>query len=347
MLNPYKVAKLSFSPLQEIGAEGRNSRTFIVNDVQLGADIVMKQMPKADFDSPKGYFAEARALYASAHQNVVQVHFACEDDDHVFIAMPLYRKGSVKALMAKSNLTVREVVRMGCQVLSGLHNIHSKGLIHFDIKPDNILLSNRGEALLSDFGLARHMNSEGMAELAGLYIRMAPPESAHDYEFDLTYDIYQIGLTLYRMCNGNEAFYDQLTKYMTASGFDRDAFETDLANGKFPDRKAYQEHIPAKLRKIINRCIDVEPGQRFRSALAVANALADIDGNCLDWRLTQDGGNRIWVKNENGTKLSFTVKENGSTEFIKTFESGRSQKSKDGCRPSMNKREIENFLGSN
>ncbi len=91
---------------------------------------------------------------SSAHPNVVQIHYACYDADRIYLAMPYYRKGSVTSLITDKYMTVREIVTVGCQVLSGLHNIHSKGLIHFDVKPDNILLSDRGEALLSDFGLA-------------------------------------------------------------------------------------------------------------------------------------------------------------------------------------------------
>ncbi|PWS22273.1 serine/threonine protein kinase, partial [Enterococcus faecium] len=88
-----------------------------------------------------------------------------------------YAKGSLKKLMSTRHLTVREIVVIGCQVASGLHNVHSKGLIHFDIKPDNILFSDRGEALLSDFGLTRPFNRSGHAEPFGLYGRMVPPEA--------------------------------------------------------------------------------------------------------------------------------------------------------------------------
>jgi serine/threonine protein kinase len=103
----------------------------------------MKQIAKADLDSPGNFFDEASALYASAHPNVVQIHYACEDTDSIYLAMPYYRRGSVSGLVTGRHMTVREIVTIGCQVISGLHNIHSKGLIHFDVKPDNILLSDR------------------------------------------------------------------------------------------------------------------------------------------------------------------------------------------------------------
>ena len=136
---------------------------------QLDAEIVVKQIPKAKIASTANFFDESKALYASAHPNVVQIHYACEDTDSVYLAMPYYRKGSVTGLITGKNMTVREIVTVGCQILSGLHNIHSKGLIHFDVKPDNILLSDRQEALLSDFGLAKQMNLSGVAFQDRLY----------------------------------------------------------------------------------------------------------------------------------------------------------------------------------
>ena len=201
MLKPHNRAEVKFDLVREIGHEGRNSTVYVVHDIQLDSEIVMKRIKKANFAKPDEFFNEARTLYATSHQNVVPILYACEDDDHVFLALPYLQKGSLKALMSAQNLTVREIVRLGCQLLSGIHNIHSKGLIHFDIKPDNILLSDRGEALLSDFGLAKQMYL-GQAEQTQFYLPIVAPELLTREFHDLRFDIYQFGLTLYRMCCG-------------------------------------------------------------------------------------------------------------------------------------------------
>src|SRR6266481_6240831 len=148
MFKPYNKAEITFDLIKEIGLTGRNSRMFVAKDHQLDAEIVIKQIAKARVASPANFFDESKSLYTSAHPNVVQIHYACYDADSIYLAMPYYRKGSVTSLITDKYMTVREIVTVGCQVLSGLHNIHSKGLIHFDVKPDNILLSDRGEALL-------------------------------------------------------------------------------------------------------------------------------------------------------------------------------------------------------
>jgi eukaryotic-like serine/threonine-protein kinase len=152
MLKPYHKAELTFDIIKEIGQHGQNSRTFVTRDHQLDAENVTKQIRKASLNSAAEFFAESQALYATAHPYVVQVHYACFDNDHIYVAMPYYRNGSVKDLITGRHMTVREVIGLGSQVLAGLHNIHSKNLVHFDVRPDNILLSPRLEALVSDFG---------------------------------------------------------------------------------------------------------------------------------------------------------------------------------------------------
>lgn len=346
MLKPYNKAAITFDLLTEIGADGRNSRTFVAHDHQLNAEIVTKQMMKSKLGAPERFFAESQALYASAHPNVVQIHYACEDADHVYLAMPHYRRGSVKSLITDRHMTVREIVTIACQVLSGLHNIHSKGLIHFDIKPDNILLSERGEGLVSDFGQAKEMNLAGIARQDELYARTLPPEAFATGDFDVTFDIYQFGLTLYRMCNGNPAFYAQLERYDVAGAPDLHKLADDVVSGRFPDRKAFSAHIPSRLRKIIRKCLELDSVERYQSALHVANALADVDGNELDWRLVETSDTRTWIKNEEGTLLEMTVKHDGGSECFKTKDGGARRRVTDGCRSSISERDLQKFLGS-
>lgn len=346
MLKPYNKAEVRFDFLKEIGAEGRNSRTYVARDHQLDAEIVTKQIAKKKLDSPDNFFDESKALYASAHPNVVQIHYACQDADHIYLAMPYYRKGSLKGLITGRHMTVREIVTAGCQVLSALHNIHSKRLIHFDVKPDNILLSDRGEALLSDFGLAKQANYSGVASQDRLYVKMIPPEATERDSFDYRFDIFQFGLTLYRMCNGDEPFYAQFAKFGPIDAFDRASFRYDIRNGLFPDRNAFNPHIPAKLRNIVRKCIETDPADRYRSTIEVANALAGIDGQTLDWRFIETGATRQWFKNENGTRFELTVNSDGSSECFKTLNAGQPRRVKDGCKPLISTKEIEKFLGS-
>jgi len=115
MLKPYQKAELTFDILKEIGQDGRNSRTYVTRDHQLNAEIVTKQIQKDSLSSTAEFFAESQALYASAHPHVVQIHYACYDDDHVYVAMPYYQNGSIKDLITGRHMTVREIVSLGVQ----------------------------------------------------------------------------------------------------------------------------------------------------------------------------------------------------------------------------------------
>lgn len=344
MLNPISKAEVNFEFKREIGLEGANSRTFLAHDHQLDAEIVIKQVPKASFDSVSAFFDEARILYLSVHANVVEICYACQDPDNIYIALPYYSNGSLNTLLNSRHLTVREIVVLGSQIASGLHNIHSKKLIHFDVKPDNVLLSNRGEALLSDFGLSKRMLPNGVAEQDRMYGKMRPPETYVTDQYGPAFDIYQFGVTLYRMCNGNRAFYSQYEKYRKGDGsFDRDLFKFDVQNGRFPDRSVFEERVPERMRKLVKKCLEVNPAERFRSIIDLANELAKVDDR-LDWIYEEVGDVRTWTKKDDERTYTLTVDAEGKSVAEKHT---KAQKSKihDYCLEKITPAKIRKFLG--
>lgn len=346
MFNVTTRALVSFTLGEEIGGEGKNSRTFKAHDPQLAADIVIKQIDKSSIADAAEYFSESRALYASAHPNVVQVHYACEDNGCIYLAMPLYKRGSVRSLLATRHLSAREIVSIGCQVLTGLHNVHAKGLVHFDIKADNILLSDRGEALISDFGLAKPLNN-GQAMPDGIYDPNFPPEALETTHFDATFDIFQTGLTLYCMAVGLEAYKAQYMAYFENGSFDAAKYSTDIASGTYPDRDAFPPHIPARLKKIVKSCLEVSPSDRPASALEVMNSLAKVDGAELDWTFAREDGNLVWRKERFGeSAYVFTIGSNGDSTLLKRAPGGTARRVNAGCIAGIKPRQIAKVLGS-
>ncbi|MGV9011853.1 MAG: serine/threonine-protein kinase [Flavobacteriales bacterium] len=320
------TASLNFETMTEVGQEGKNSEVYLAHDKQLDGEIVVKKIAKSRISNALEYYRESKILHASTHSNVVRINYGCSDGDYIYIAMPYYRKGSLKKLIDKRFLTIRDVLRYSIQFLSGLNHIHSKGLIHFDIKPDNILISDNNEALLSDFGLAKAMNTLGLASPDLVYPKQVPPETFSADEKTIQFDIYLAGLTIYRLVNGNEHFNGQLNFPS------REDYLDAIVKGMFPNRDSYLPHVPHRLKTIINKALSVNTSDRHANVLELMNELSLVDEN-LDWQYEIDGTNQMWTRDE--ADKTIVVCLDGSTFDIHTTKeihsNGRKTRVTDHC----------------
>lgn len=294
------TAQLNFETLREIGQEGRNSQVFLAHDKQLDGEIVVKKILKSRLTNANDYYRESKILHESSHPYVVRVNYGCSDNDSIYIAMPYYKNGSLKALIDSRHLTIREAIRYSIQFLSGLNNIHSKGLIHFDVKPDNILLSDSNEALLSDFGLSKAMNNLGFANPDGVYQKQIPPEFFTHTDKTIHFDIYLSGLTIYRLLNGNTHYYNQ---FNFASQQD---YINAITNGDIPNRNSYLPHIPLKLQRIVNKALSIDINNRHKNVLELINELSSVDEN-LDLVYSHNGSNTQWTQNKSDRVYVITL----------------------------------------
>lgn len=308
----FERAEIDFTCHEEIGSEGRNSRVFKATDLQLDAAIVVKRIDRNTFDREDEYFAEAKRLHDARHPHIVPIKFACRTNDHIFLAMPLYERGSVHGLLQRRYPTVREIVRIGLDFLTGLHHIHLRGLIHFDIKPSNVLVDASGKAAVTDFGLARYVNEEGLAEQDVMYAAHRPPEAFQYDLFGQPADIYQAGLTLYRIAAGLDTFDQQWLGYQG----DHMAAARAVIAGQLPDRtaSAYPAHIPTRLRDTIRRALDPNPDDRYNEVLGLINALGNVDEG-LDWQYQRVGVVERWeIRTETHFKM-IELTEVSGTEY--------------------------------
>lgn len=288
------TTSIDLSKLEPLNKEGKNSSVYSYHDEQLGKDFIVKQISRKKAyeqygsDYLNNLFSESKILYSNKHPNIVEIQYASYDNENVYISMPKYKNGSLNALIGSRFLTVREIIKFSLEFLSGLHYVHTNDLIHFDIKPTNILIDDNGKAILTDFGLAKNANIYGVARPDMIYSAHRPPEHFTSAELTNKSDIYQAGITLYRLCNGNHIFRSQLE--------DSDNWINDVIKGKLPDRKFYLPHIPLKLQKIINKAINVDPDKRYDTVLEMINQLSNINEN-LDWKYTVVNDNEsIWSK---------------------------------------------------
>jgi serine/threonine protein kinase len=341
MIIPYQTAQVSFQKKDRIGENGENSEVYVVHDEHLDAELVVKQV-KTDGFNEERYLLEAQLLYKSTHPYVVQVLYACKDAQHIYMAMPYYRNGSLHQVAEAQGLTCRQLIRYSIHFLSGLNNIHSKGLLHFDIKPDNVLISDSDEALLSDFGFAKNMDEDGFATPEATYRHHLPPESAHTRDFNNSADIYQVGLTLYRLLAGLDSLETQWV------GFENGA-ELAAAQRRetYPDLSQLPLHVPKKLKTIIKKCLKFNPNSRYQSVIDLLNDMSSIEDLGLDWRFSTVGNAQRWESiSSDGMTLLVDVADTGRCTAQKKTAGGAFRKKTDFCEANPTPERIHEILMS-
>ena len=295
--------RINLKILKKIDSEGVNSALYIVEDTQLGSKFILKQIDKKNLKEYEKYFEESKKICSLNHPNIISIKHASYDDNYIYIVMPYFKKGSVYNLLQNESLTIREIIKYALDFLQAVYYIHKNNMVHCDIKPNNILISDENKAILTDFGSALYLNEDGNAKLKNVYYKHIAPEQCLNSTINKKIDIYQIGTTLYRMCNGNEEYNKQLRRYK-----DLNSLKIACANGKFPVRKKYLPHIPKSMILIIEKCLKVNKDERYNNVLEIMNDLSLINEN-LDWRYQKiDKENYSWTFNE---KYIYLYKETG------------------------------------
>lgn len=269
---------INLKVIKKIKSEGVNSNLYLVEDTQLGCKFILKQISKKKLKSADKYFDESKKIYRCNHPNIMNINTASQDENNIYITMPYLERGSLYNLLENKSLTIREVIKYSLDFLSAIQYIHSLGIIHCDIKPNNVLISDNDNAILTDFGSALYLNNSGNARLRNVYYKHIAPEQCTNSIIDKKIDIYQIGTTLYRMCNGNEEYNNQARKYK-----DLNSLKIACAKGKFPIRKKYLPHVPREIINIIEKCLMIDPRDRYEDVLEIMNDLSSVSRN-LDWR---------------------------------------------------------------
>ncbi|WP_153730679.1 serine/threonine-protein kinase [Sporosarcina obsidiansis] len=286
---------LSLEYREEIGLEGRNSTVNKAFDPQLNAELVVKRINKSEFTKTEDYFKEAQMLYASEHPNIMGIKYATQDTDYIYLTMDYYKNGSINSLLEKRFLTVKEIIKYSLEFLSGIHFMHTKNLVHFDIKPTNILISNSNKAVVTDFGLAKYLNESGFAQPDKFYPLHVPPETFETGKFSFYTDIYQAGLTIYRMCNGNTNFKQQLRDLNIQN---QEQLAEAIRKNKFPQKSNFLPHIPDKFQQIIKKSLMNDVTKRYETILDMINEISSIE-DVYNWEYTEGENDHFKFTEEN------------------------------------------------
>jgi len=256
--------------LEALVGSGGMSTVFCAHDLQLDRRVALKILhPRfaGDGEYVERFRREARSAAQLAHPNIVTVIDRGEDDGRQFIVFEYVSGENLKELIVRSGaLPLERAVELAIVVADGLAFAHDHGLVHRDVKPQNVLLSENGAVKVTDFGIARWLDVDhGLTETGtvvgtGEYLA---PEQANGGTVSPATDVYSLGVVLWEMVTGRVLF----------EGDTFVAVALRHVNEAPPDIRALRPDVPPRLAAAIDRALQKDPARRFPTMRAFAEEL--------------------------------------------------------------------------
>src|SRR5882724_9891661 len=282
-IGPYEITSA-------IGAGGMGE-VFRARDTRLNRDVAVKVLPKdfvADADRLRRFEQEAKTLAALNHPNVLTVFDAGVHEGAPYLVSELLEGKTLRDEMNGGALPVRKATEYALQIAHGLAAANGKGVIHRDLKPENIFVAKDGRVKILDFGLAKlkeipkpEIRNQKSTDAATIRIgadaiinttepgavlgtpAYMSPEQVRGDPADHRADIFAFGCVLYEMLSGTRAFRRNTpVESMNA-----------VLNDALPELSTTHPNIPLALARIVERCLEKQPDNRFQSAKDLAFAI--------------------------------------------------------------------------
>jgi len=251
----------------EIGHGGMGI-VYRAEDIKLGRPVALKFLPPEwtrDENARERFIQEARAAAALAHPNICTVYEVDDSGDQPFIAMEYVEGETLREKTRRGPLPLEEALAVASQVAEGLEAAHRKGVIHRDIKSSNIMITDKGQAKIMDFGLAKLRGGSsltGEGATLGTVAYMSP-EQARGEKVDLRTDIWSLGVVLYEMLSGELPFRGERDVSLLYSIVHEEP--RSLGDRRPP--------VPPDLQRVIERALEKDLGSRYQTAAEMGRGI--------------------------------------------------------------------------
>lgn len=263
---------------------------FLAEDTKLDRKVAIKMLPArsiGDDHAKNRLIREAKAAATLDHSNICSIYEVGEEGDCTFIVMQYIEGGSLAAKIKDNPLPSKEVIDIGIQATDALAEAHARGVIHRDIKPQNVMITSRGQVKILDFGLAKFqrdgpaVDSQAATEArltdAGAIVGTPgymSPEQLKGQPIDTRTDLFSLGVMLYECATGQYAF----------SGSNPVAIALQVANVDPPRPSQLNASIPWALERIIVKAMAKEADARYASASAMHADLLQVRAELQETR---------------------------------------------------------------
>jgi serine/threonine-protein kinase len=267
--------------LQELLGTGGMSSVYRAHDTLLERDVALKVLHEhhhEDEEYVERFRREARAVAQLSHPNIVTVIDRGEDDGRQFIVFEFVQGRTLKDVVDDGPLEVRRALEVTIEVARGLAFAHEHGIVHRDVKPQNVIIGEDGEAKVTDFGIARSLDLEGMTE-SGTVLGTSnyiAPEQATGRPVDFETDVYGLGVVLFELLTGEPPF--------TGDSFVAVAMQH--VHEPAPSVLERRHDVPSRVALAVDRALEKDPNDRFASmeqlAAELEACLAELDGDAAE-----------------------------------------------------------------
>ncbi len=267
-----------FSVDREIGRGGMGI-VFLARDVALERPVAIKLLPpqfSGNADMRERFVREARTAARLSHPNIVPIHSVEEHGDIVFFVMAFVDGETLTGRVRRAGpLNAREGSKLVQEIAWALAYAHSAGIVHRDVKPDNVLIERAtSRAMLTDFGIARVADASGITARGAVMgtAQFVSPEQASGGAVDARSDLYSLGVTAFYALAGRLPFEAPTLVGLLGMHLMQPA----------PPLATVRRGLPPKLASAVDRCLAKSPSDRFTTGEQLAEAIADARGNEVD-----------------------------------------------------------------